>query len=97
MPCRNKNHCAAITGSLDWKDNGLGFMKLDVMIDDAPEHRQYNSVPEGSGSSDVYLDLGTDRDTLLPMACPGMVLSPSDTKEHSQVAPQEKMRDGEKG
>lgn len=72
-------------------------MKLDVMIDDALEHRQYDFVPEGSGSSDVYLDLGTYRDTLLPMAHPGVVLSLFDTKEHSQVASQENMRDGEKG
>lgn len=34
MPCRNKNHCTTITGSLDRKDNGPRFMKLDVMIVD---------------------------------------------------------------
>lgn len=72
-------------------------MKLDVMIDDALEHRQYDFVPEGYGSSDAYLDLGTYRDRLLPMAHSGVVLSLFDTKEHSQVASQENMRDGEKG
>lgn len=67
------------------------------MMHGALRHRPYDSVPGGSRSSHVYLDLGTDRDTLRPEACPGMVLSLLDTTEHSQGAPQEKMRDGEKG
>lgn len=74
-------------------------MTLDVMMHSALRHRRsrHPSVPGGSRSSDVYLDLGTDRDTLRPEACPGMVLSLLDTTEQSQGALQEKMRDGEKG
>ena len=44
VPCRNKNHCTTIMWSLDRKDNGLGFIKLEGVIDYALKFQQCNSI-----------------------------------------------------
>lgn len=63
-------------------------MKLDVMIVDAQSIASAILFQKGP-EVQMYIWIWGPTDTLLPVACPGAVLSLSDTKEHNQVAPRE--------